>query len=133
MTYPVTLAVDAKLEGHNRLTTAFRPILAIPHSILTGPLYWSPRTGGVGLLGAAAYVLAIVSWFTLVLTGTQAQGIRDFTLYYLRWRVRAIGYMALFVDGYPPFGDGPYPVSLDVMAPAGERDRLTIALRLLLV
>src|SRR5262245_47049226 len=131
--YPVSVTVEPQLERRNRLTTAFRPILALPHSILVGPIYWSNRTGGVGLLGAAAYVLSIVSWFTLLITGEHIRGIRDFTMYYLRWRVRAVAYMALFVDPYPPFGDdGAYPASIEVAVPALPRDRATIAVRLLL-
>ncbi len=130
--YPVSVTVAPQLEHRNRLTTALRPILALPHSILVGPIYWSNRTAGVGLLGAAAYVLAIVSWFTLLVTGEHIQGIRDFTMYYLRWRVRAVAYMALFADPYPPFGDGAYPASIEVADPALPRDRATIAVRLLL-
>jgi hypothetical protein len=105
----------------------------VPHAILVGPIYWSVRAGAVGLLGAAAYVLAIVSWFTLLISGDHLPGIRDFTLYYLRWRSRALAYMTLFTDAYPPFGDGPYPASIDVTPPVGPRDRTTIAVRLLLV
>lgn len=132
MPYPVSVTVEPQLEPRNRLTTALRPILAIPHAILVGPIYWSRRTGSVGLLGAAAYVLAIVSWFTLLINGEHLRGIREFSLYYLRWRTRAIAYMALFVDPYPPFGDGPYPASIEVLEPALPRDRASIALRLLL-
>jgi hypothetical protein len=131
--YPVIVTITPTAEPRNRLTTALRPILAIPHSILAGPVYWSSRTGGAGLLGAAAYAMAIVSWFTLLITGEQFRGIRDFSLYYLRWRTRAIAYMALFVDPYPPFGDEPYPATIDVQEPAQPRDRATIAVRLLLV
>ena len=131
--YPVIVTVTPTAGPRNRLTTALRPILAIPHSILAGPVYWSSRTGGAGLLGAAAYAMAIVSWFTLLITGEQFRGIRDFSLYYLRWRTRALAYMALFVDPYPPFGDEPYPATIDVREPAQPRDRATIAVRLLLV
>jgi hypothetical protein len=131
--YPVVVTVTPTAGPRNRLTTALRPILAIPHSILAGPVYWSSRSGGFGLLGAAAYAMAIVSWFTLLITGEQRRGIRDFSLYYLRWRTRAIAYGALFVDPYPPFGDEPYPATIDVHQPAQPRDRATIAVRLLLV
>lgn len=78
--YPVVVTVAPQPEPRNRLTTALRPILAIPHAILAGPVYWSSRTGGVGLLGAAAYVMAIVSWFTLLVSGEQFRGIRDFSI-----------------------------------------------------
>ena len=128
----MSVTITPQFELRNRLTTAVRPILAIPHSILVGPVYWWSRGGGVGLLGAAAYVLAIVSWFSLLITGEQPRGIREFSLHYLRWRTRALAYMALFVDAYPPFGDAPYPATIDVPDPALPRDRVTIAVRLLL-
>jgi hypothetical protein len=132
MAYPVTIAVEPTLGGRNRLTTAFRPILAIPHGILAGPMYWSGRTGGLGLIGGAAYVLAIVSWFSLLITGRHPTGAREFCLFYLRWRTRALAYMALFRDEYPPFGDGQYAASIDVVEPTVRRDQGAIALRLLL-
>ena len=130
--YPVTMTIAPQSEPRNRLTTALRPILAIPHAILSGPVYWSSRTGGVGLLGAAAYAMAIVSWFTLLIRGEQFQGIREFSLYYLRWRTRALAYMALFVDPYPPFGDELYPATIEVREPTQPRENATIAVRLIL-
>jgi len=130
--YPVRITIPPQTEPRNRLTTALRPILAVPHAILAGPVYWSWRTGGVGLLGAAAYAMAIVSWFTLLVRGEQFRGIRDFCLYYLRLRTRALAYMALFVDPYPPFGDEPYPATIEVREPTQPRDNATIALRLIL-
>ena len=132
MPYPVSVSVEVQTTGRNRLTTAVRPILAIPHAILVGPIYWSFRTGGAGLLGGAAYVMAIVSWFTLLTTGEQIRGIREFSLYYLRWRTRALAYMALLADAYPPFGDGAYAAAIEVVEPPLPRDRATIAVRLLL-
>jgi hypothetical protein len=124
--------VPVPLEHRNRLTVALRPILAIPHAILVGPAGWVRPFGAGGLLGSAAYVLAIVNWFALLVKGDDLKGVRDFQMYYLRWRARSVAYMALFADEYPPFGDGPYPVSIDLVAPAAPRDRATIAVRLLL-
>jgi len=132
MPNPLSVAVETRLEGRNRLTTAFRMILAIPHAVLVGPAGWVHRTGSAGLLGGAAYVLAIVSWFTILINGEQPKTIRDFMLFYLRWRVRALAYMALFSDVYPPFGDAPYPASIEVADPILPRDRATVAVRLLL-
>jgi uncharacterized protein DUF4389 len=140
MTYPVTVVVEPQLRQRNRLTVGLRLILAIPHAILVGPVFGGFRTGdvasragGTGLLSAAAYVMAIVSWFTILINGEHIKGIRDFSLYYLRWRTRAMAYMALFVDPYPPFGDGPYPASIEVIDPQLPRDRASVAVRLLLV
>ena len=140
MPYPVSIGVEPALTNRNRLTTAFRLILAIPHLILVGgvglgAVYRDDKGGAAGeggLLGAVAVFLAIVSWFTILFTGNHIPGIRQFTLFYLRWRVRAIAYVMLLEDPYPPFGDGPYPASIDVGDPVGPRDRLTVAFRIIL-
>jgi len=129
--YPIAISVDAPVGDRNRLTSALRPILSIPHMILIGPGAWFHRFDSAGLIGAAAYVLAVVNWFSILVTGHPLNGIRDFQLYYLRWRTRALAYMALFVDPYPPFGDAPYPATIAVTEPA-VRDRATIAVRLIL-
>jgi hypothetical protein len=140
MPYPVTVSVEPALAHRNRLTTFFRLILAIPHIILVGGvgIGLSNRTesgatfgGEGGLLGVAAAFLAVVSWFTIVIGGTHIVGIRQFTSFYLRWRVRAIAYLMLLEDPYPPFGDAPYPASIEVGEPA-VRNRLTVAFRIFL-
>jgi hypothetical protein len=141
--YPVTIAIDPQLTGRNRLTTAFRLVLAIPHLILVGGvgLGLAVRGGGndatslsgeTGLLGGVAWILAIVSWVTIVIGGEHINAIRRFTRFYLRWRVRSLAYTMLLEDRYPPFGDGPYPVTLTVVDPQGRRDRLSVGFRLLL-
>jgi Domain of unknown function (DUF4389) len=122
---------------------AFRLVLALPHLILVGGVVtsvWSlgsndlvSLSGNTGILGAIAWVLAIVSWFTIVLSGEHVAGIREFTMFVLRWRARSIAYSMLLVDDYPPFGDAPYPVSLTIVDPPGPRNRLTVGLRMLLV
>ena len=131
MDYPVTVSVEPLLTNRNRLTTAFRLILAIPHMFLVGGSASVRSTAGTdkktsvgsetGLLGAVVWFLAIVSWFTIVFTGQHVAGIRQYTGFYLRWRVRALSYLMLLQDEYPPFGDGPYPASLDIDDPAGPR------------
>jgi len=131
--YPVSVSIEFAPEGRNRLTTFARPILSIPHMILVGPGAWFHRLDSAGLLGAAAYVLAIVNWFAIVVTGKSMISIRDFQLYYQRWRTRALAYMALFVDAYPPFGDAPYPAAIAVIEPGVARDRVTVAARPILV
>ena len=144
MSYPVSVSVEPSLANRNRLTTAFRLLLAIPHIILVGGigvgLSIGSRGGGRattaggegGLLGAVAVFLAIVSWFTILFAGTHIVGIRQFTSFYMRWRVRALAYLMLLEDAYPPFGDAPYPASIEIADPAGPRDRLSVGLRILL-
>jgi len=131
--YPVSVSIEFAPDGRNRLTTFARPILSIPHMILVGPGAWCHRLDSAGLLGAAAYLLAVVNWFAILVTGTSMTSIRDFQLYYLRWRTRALAYMALFVDVYPPFGDAPYPAAIAVIEPGVARDRMTVAARPILV
>jgi hypothetical protein len=143
MPYPVTVTVQPALTNRDRITTLFRFFLAIPHIILVGGAAlggslgssgnstWSLGTEG-GLLGAVAYFLAIVSWFTIVLAGRHIAGIRQFTTFFLRWRVRALSYLMLLEDAYPPFGDNQYPASVDVVDPAGPRDRVSVGFRLIL-
>jgi len=121
----------------NRLTTAFRLFLAIPHFLLVGGLAISllsrnglAFTGEGGVLGAVAGVLAIVSWFTIVFGGPHIAGIREFTRFFLRWRVRMFAYAMLLEDQYPPFGDGPYPTSLEIADPPLPRNRISVGFRL---
>jgi hypothetical protein len=143
MAYPVSAAIEPQLANRNRLTTAFRLILAIPHLILVGGVgagfaVHSSRNditsygGETGLLGSIAFVLAVVSWFTLVIASEHYTPIRRYTRFYLRWRVRALAYFMLLSDRYPPFGDAPYPAALTIAEPAAPRDRLTVGLRLIL-
>ncbi len=141
MAYPVTVAVEPALVERNRLTTAFRAILAIPHVFLVGGagIGLASRSDGQtsagaegGLIGALVVLLAVVSWFTLVFAATHIAGIRQLTRFYMRWRVRALAYLMLLEDAYPPFGDGPYPAAVEIVDPPGPRNRLTVFFRLLL-
>jgi hypothetical protein len=139
MPYPVSVSLAPSLTNRNRLTTAFRLILAILHLILVGGIGFGAASGGNsrttiggegGLLGAVAVFLAIVSWFTIVFAGSHIAGIRQFTSFYLRWRVRALAYFMLLEDVYPPFGDGRSGVDDD--EPVGPRDRPAVGFRILL-
>jgi uncharacterized protein DUF4389 len=139
LTYPVTVRVEPAIKNRNRLTTAFRIFLAIPHIILVGGVgvaTWYRSAGESfgghgGILGFVAFILAIVSWFTIVFAGTHIVGIRQFTTFYMRWRVRALAYLMLLEDPYPPFGDDAYPASIEIIDPPA-RDRLTVGLRIIL-
>ena len=141
MAYPVTLHVEPALTNRNRLTTAFRLILAIPHLILVGGagfgVSYSGDTGTSagaegGLLGGVVLVLAIVSWFTILASGRHLAEIRQFTLFYMRWRTRALAYLMLLADAYPPFGDLQYPVAIAIDEPSEPRNRVSVAFRLFL-
>ena len=145
MPYPVSIDVERQLANRNRLTVAFRLILAIPHLMLVGGIglgfalksgngdLTSSAGGETGLLGAVAYILAIVSWFTIVIGGSHITALRQYTTFYLRWRVRAMAYLMLLEDRYPPFGDATYPASLTFVDAEGARNRLTVGFRLILI
>ena len=143
MSYPVSAAIEPQLAERNRLTTAFRLVLAIPHLILVGGvgLGFAANSGRreflsfggeTGLLGGIAFLLAIVSWFTIVISSEHYTPIRRYTHFYLRWRVRALAYLMLLTDRYPPFGDASYPAALTLVDSGAPRDRLTVALRVIL-
>lgn len=144
MSYPVTIDVERQIANRDRLTVAFRLILAIPHFLLVGGLGvgfalsgsrsdLNTSVGETGFLGAVAYVLAIVSWFTIVIGGSHITAIRQYTTFYLRWRVRALAYLMLLEDRYPPFGDAAYPASFTFVDAESVRSRLTVGFRLILI
>ncbi|HTJ23117.1 MAG TPA: DUF4389 domain-containing protein, partial [Gemmatimonadaceae bacterium] len=87
---------------------------------------------GTGVLGAVATVIAIIAWFAIVFGGRFPDGLWNLTAFYLRWRVRAIAYLTLLRDEYPPFGDATYPAALVLTPPAVPRNRVTVAFRLIL-
>lgn len=146
--YPAAVAVEASLEDRNRLTTLFRLILALPHLFLVGGPVLVGITGGMaagggtdssasgfggGLIGILVVVAAVIHWVVLVVVARSSDPLWRFTAFFLRWRVRAVAYLMLLRDEYPPFGDVPYPAGLTVVVPAGPRNRLTVFARLLLV
>jgi hypothetical protein len=144
--HPVDLSIQPALTGRNRLTCAFRVILALPHLILVGgpvalaisfvvgpdperDMEWG---GGGGVLGVGVMMIAIISWFAIVFTGRMPRGLWDLVAFYMRWRVRAAAYVALLRDEFPPFGEGTYPVQLELPAYPDSRDRVSVAFRVLL-
>jgi hypothetical protein len=130
--YPVAVGVEPLLANRDRLSTAFRLIFAIPHLVLVGPAFGARWGVTQGFLGGAAYVMAVVSWFTILVRGQHLDGIRTYTMYYLRWRTRVLAYVALLTDAYPPFGDAAYPVTVTAGDPPLPRDSASVALRLVL-
>ena len=45
----------------------------------------------------------IAAWFIILFTGNYPQGLYEFGVGALRWRLRVEAYMLLMVDEYPPF------------------------------
>jgi hypothetical protein len=83
--------VQPQLDDRNRVTVAFRLILAIPQLIV------------IGVLGFAAAVVIIIGFFAVLFTGKWPTGMRDFVVNVVRWYVRVESYVLLLNDEYPPF------------------------------
>jgi len=104
--YPLTYDVTPPEGPRNRLTSAFRLILSIPHILLVG----SPASVGIGansgngVLGAVAGVIALIAWFAILFTGRYPRSLFDFVVGTGRWGLRVCAYAVLLVtDVYPPF------------------------------
>jgi hypothetical protein len=89
--YPVRLHVASEVEERNRLTAAFRLLLAIPHWIV------------LGVLNLVVRVLLVIAWVIALLTGSVPGGLHEFLAGWLRWSTRVSSYVLLQVDPYPPF------------------------------
>ena len=87
-------------QERNRMTVAFRIILAIPHLIVSQ--VW----------GYLAQVLSVVQWVIVLFTGKRNEGIWNLQQSWLGYYSRVIGYVDLLFDEYPAFGTdaGPVPV-----------------------
>jgi hypothetical protein len=105
-------------ESRNRLTVAFRIILAIPHLVVAQ--VW----------GYLAEILAVVQWFIVVFTGQRNEGIWNLERSWLDYYCRVLGYTNLLFDPYPAFGPdaGSTPVRSDISFEASA-NRLTNGLR----
>jgi hypothetical protein len=114
----VTFAVPA---AQSRLTVLVRIILAIPHLI------------ALGVLGIAAYIVAIAGWFGALFTGQLPRFAADFLTGYLRWQTRVSAYSFLLTGDYPPFSlaDADYPVRVAVQP--GRLNRLAVLFRIFLL
>ena len=117
--HPVQFHAE-NVAPRSRLTTFFRLLLVIPHAI------------AVGLYGIAAYVVALVGWFAVLILGRYPRGMWDFVVGMLRYSQRVNAYLWLIADAFPPFGaGGAYTAELTIAYPE-RSSRLTALLRGLL-
>jgi hypothetical protein len=87
----VRVDVQPELEDRNRVTAAFRLILAIPHLV------------AVTVLVFAALVAWVVGFFAVLFTGRWPDSVREFMVGVGRWTLRFQAYVLLLTDEYPPF------------------------------
>jgi hypothetical protein len=86
---PVGVTVRRDDRPANRVTVGFRWLLVFPAGIISA------------VLGFAAQVVVIVSWFVIVFTGEQPDGMRQFVAKVTRYTVQVNGYALLLTDEYP--------------------------------
>lgn len=121
--YPVTFEADYVRE-RNRLTTFFRPIVAIPWLVVAY------------VYAIAAGVVITISWFALLILGRYPRGMYDFVGGVLRYSMRVNAFAYLQTDAWPPFGisdDPAYPVRVNYAAPAERQSRVKTLFRIFLV
>jgi Domain of unknown function (DUF4389) len=80
-----------ELENRNRLTVAFRLILAIPIVFV------------LVIYAIGAFFVGFVAFFAVLFTGRWPAGMRDFVLKFIRFYLRTTAYVLLLTDQYPPF------------------------------
>jgi hypothetical protein len=105
--YPLHLEIDHQAE-YSRFMPLIKWLLAIPHYI------------ALFFLGIAAFVVVVISFFAVLITGRYPQGMFDFIVGVHRWGLRVVAYVFLMVDPYPPFSlddDPGYPVRFDIDYP----------------
>lgn len=107
-------------EERNRLTVAFRILLAIPHLIVSQ--VWA----------YLAEILAFIQWFVVLFTGKRNEGMWNLQRSWLYYYARVYGYVGLLYDQYPAFGSdaGAAPVRTSI-AYEEPANRLSNALRLI--
>lgn len=135
MTHPVRFDVEMPTGPRDRLSALLRPVLVIPHLLLVGGPALGILGGGyrMGALGALACLAALFDWFTILVGRGPIAGLQPWKRLYLDWRARALAYAAFLRDEYPPFGEGPYPTSLQLPPAPARHDLLSVALRPLLL
>jgi hypothetical protein len=78
-------------ERLSRLLIFVKWLLIIPHII------------ALAFLGIAAFFVIILTWFAILITGTNPQGLHSFLEGVSRWAQRVNAYLMLLTDRYPPF------------------------------
>ena len=126
--YPATLEFDApeKVANWRAIANWF---LAIPHFVI---LYG---------LRVFSQVVGIISWFVIVITGALPEGLANVQAMYVRYELRTYTFALFMREEYPPFAFAMTPsdsgedprVRVDFTPQLEERNRLTVAFRIILV
>ena len=125
-TYPLSLSVDYPDRDLNRLTTAFRVIVAIPILVVIGSVAgqswsWQSAGGGRGAAAGAGGLLFFGPLLMIVFRQKYPRWWFDWNLELLRFIDRVAVYMLVMDDRYPSTDQG-QSVRLDFPYPDAERD-----------
>jgi hypothetical protein len=117
--HPVRLVITDDLR-RNRLTSAFRLLLAIPHFL------W------LFVWGVVAALAILANWVGTLVGGRPPASLHNFLSRFLRYFTHVMAYAFLIADPFPGFGGTPgYPIDLEV-GPPEEQSRLTVFFRFFL-
>lgn len=90
--YPaVRVDYDYAPTRRSRLRALLRYVLILPHAFV------------LTFVVLAAYVVAVLHWFAVLVTGRPTTALGDFLIGVARWLNRATAYFYLLTDDYPPF------------------------------
>lgn len=120
--YPITLDHDPAAP-QNRLTVFFRILIAIPALIVAA------------IIQLVAFVVTVIAWFAILITGSYPAGLFGFVAGALRWNARVNAYLYLLTDRYPPFSlndDPAWPIRVSVAESIEGRNRLTVFFRIIM-
>lgn len=96
-------------------------LLALPHYIV------------LAIFGMLTSLIFCVAWLVILFTKRYPESLYQVMMTYMRWTANVNAYVMLQRDEYPPFGDGPYPVRLELPYPAAGLSRWLIFVKWLLV
>jgi hypothetical protein len=107
--HPIRIVVEDDL-ARSRLTVFFRLLLAIPHFV------W------ITLWGIAVFVVAILSWFVVLILGRLPAPLHRFQAAYVRYWTHVLAFLNLTANPFPGFTGlaGSYPVDVEIDDPARQ-------------
>lgn len=92
--YPIRVGIDRPLASYSRLKVLFRFIYAILALVIRYAL------------GLIVGVVAVLSWFAIVVLGRQPEGLQNALDFSLAYTTKADALIFLITETYPPFGGG---------------------------
>ena len=114
---------DSKMEGTDRGDPIMVFEIEYPESLsrwrpLVKWLLVIPHLVVFLLLAPVFLAVVVVAWFSILLTGRFPRQLWNFELQYMRRSTNQTTYaITLQRDEYPPFGEAPYPATLDIDYP----------------